>query len=75
MPFPKEFTEKYKLTFLRDYVLNKERLLKDVLNIYEKKNNIKINLEDQIIKLKFDNLNVDCCNDNLTKIVENLISD
>jgi len=28
LPFRKEFTEKYKLKFLRDYVLNKERLLK-----------------------------------------------
>ena len=28
LPFSKEFTEKYKLSFLRDYVLNKERLLK-----------------------------------------------
>ena len=28
LPFPKEFTEKYKLKFLKDYVLNKERLLK-----------------------------------------------
>ena len=28
LPFPREFTEKYKLTFLKDYVLNKERLLK-----------------------------------------------
>jgi radical SAM superfamily enzyme YgiQ (UPF0313 family) len=28
LPFTKEFTEKYKLSFLKDYVLNKERLLK-----------------------------------------------
>ena len=28
LPFSKEFTEKYKLSFLKDYVLNKERLLK-----------------------------------------------
>ena len=28
LPFSKEFTEKYKLKFLKDYVLNKERLLK-----------------------------------------------
>lgn len=28
LPFKKEFTEKYKLKFLKDYVLNKERLLK-----------------------------------------------
>tara|TARA_B100000686_G_C16788594_1_gene977023 strand:+ start:1794 stop:3422 length:1629 start_codon:yes stop_codon:yes gene_type:complete len=28
LPFPKEFTEKCKLIFLKDYVLNKERLLK-----------------------------------------------
>tara|TARA_B100000035_G_scaffold296075_1_gene287693 strand:+ start:471 stop:2114 length:1644 start_codon:yes stop_codon:yes gene_type:complete len=28
LPFEKEFTEKYKLKFLKDYVLNKERLLK-----------------------------------------------
>ena len=28
LPFAKEFTEKYKLKFLKDYVLNKERLLK-----------------------------------------------
>lgn len=64
-------SDRYSIYFL----LGNKNILKDVLNIYEKKNNIKINLEDQIIKLKFDNLNVDCCNDNLTKIVENLISD
>jgi radical SAM superfamily enzyme YgiQ (UPF0313 family) len=28
LPFKKEFTEKYKLKFLKEYVLNKERLLK-----------------------------------------------
>ena len=28
LPFSREFTEKYKLSFLKDYVLNKERLLK-----------------------------------------------
>ncbi len=28
LPFSDEFTNKYKLTFLKDYVLNKERLLK-----------------------------------------------
>jgi len=28
LPFSREFTEKYKLKFLKDYVLNKERLLK-----------------------------------------------
>ena len=28
LPFTKEFTEKYKLRFLKEYVLNKERLLK-----------------------------------------------
>ena len=28
LPFSKEFTNKYKLTFLKDYVLNKERLSK-----------------------------------------------
>tara|TARA_A100001015_G_scaffold152167_1_gene168693 strand:- start:1459 stop:3117 length:1659 start_codon:yes stop_codon:yes gene_type:complete len=28
LPFNKEFTEKYKLKFLKEYVLNKERLLK-----------------------------------------------
>tara|TARA_B100000963_G_scaffold354992_1_gene372446 strand:+ start:1519 stop:3189 length:1671 start_codon:yes stop_codon:yes gene_type:complete len=28
LPFPREFTEKYKLKFLKEYVLNKERLLK-----------------------------------------------
>ena len=28
LPFSKEFTEKYKISFLKDYVLNKERLLK-----------------------------------------------
>lgn len=28
LPFNKEFTEKYKLRFLKEYVLNKERLLK-----------------------------------------------
>jgi radical SAM superfamily enzyme YgiQ (UPF0313 family) len=28
LPFRKEFTEKYKLKFLKEYVLNKERLLK-----------------------------------------------
>lgn len=28
LPFSKEFTEKYKLKFLKEYVLNKERLLK-----------------------------------------------
>jgi radical SAM superfamily enzyme YgiQ (UPF0313 family) len=28
LPFSKDFTEKYKLKFLKDYVLNKERLLK-----------------------------------------------
>jgi len=28
LPFRKEFTDKYKLRFLKDYVLNKERLLK-----------------------------------------------
>ena len=28
LPFSQEFTNKYKLTFLKDYVLNKERLLK-----------------------------------------------
>ena len=28
LPFSRKFTEKYKLSFLRDYVLNKERLLK-----------------------------------------------
>ena len=28
LPFSNEFTEKYKLKFLKDYVLNKERLLK-----------------------------------------------
>ena len=28
LPFKKEFTEKYKLKFLKDYVLNKERLMK-----------------------------------------------
>ena len=28
LPFPKKFTEKCKLIFLKDYVLNKERLLK-----------------------------------------------
>lgn len=28
LPFKKEFTEKYKLRFLKEYVLNKERLLK-----------------------------------------------
>ena len=27
LPFSKEFTEKYKLSFLKDYILNKERLL------------------------------------------------
>ena len=28
LPFSKEFTEKYKMRFLKEYVLNKERLLK-----------------------------------------------
>tara|TARA_B100000900_G_scaffold411754_1_gene432079 strand:+ start:234 stop:1895 length:1662 start_codon:yes stop_codon:yes gene_type:complete len=28
LPFPKEFTEKYKLKFLKEYVLNKDRLKK-----------------------------------------------
>ena len=28
LPFSRDFTEKYKLSFLKDYVLNKERLLK-----------------------------------------------
>ena len=28
LPFKKEFTDRYKLRFLKEYVLNKERLLK-----------------------------------------------
>ena len=28
LPFSREFTEKYKMKFLKEYVLNKERLLK-----------------------------------------------
>ena len=35
LPFKKEFTDKYKLNFLKDYVLNKERL-KSVLPVQMK---------------------------------------
>ena len=73
---PTKTREQLKLDRYSIYFLLANRsILNDVLNIYEKKNNIKINLEDQIIKLKFDDLNLNCCNDNLTKIVENLVSD
>ena len=32
LPFKKEFTDRYKLRFLKEYVLNKERLLKVLLS-------------------------------------------
>ena len=64
-------SDRYSIYFL----LGNKSILKDILNIYEKKNNIKINFEEQIMKLKFDNLVVNCCSDNFTKIVENIVSD
>jgi len=83
LPFSKEFTEKYKLSFLKEYVLNKERLLKilpaqmkhfteDELNqkyssYFPKKIN---NLSDvlKIARIKEDELKIKCLGENEIEI-------
>lgn len=85
LPFKKEFTEKYKLKFLKEYVLNKERLLK-VLPVQMKhftENELnqryasyfprKINGIKDVLKIagiKESELKVDCLKENEIEIVE-----
>ena len=86
LPFNKEFTDRYKLRFLKEYVLNKERLLKilpvqmkhfteDELDQRYKSyfpSRVK-GLRDvlKIAGIKEDELKIDCLNENQV-IIENL---
>ena len=83
LPFSKEFTEKYKLSFLKEYVLNKERLLKilpaqmkhfteDELNqkyssYFPKKIN-KLSDVLKIARIKEDELKIKCLGENEIEI-------
>ncbi len=85
LPFRKEFTEKYKLKFLKEYVLNKERLLKvlpiQMKHFTESELNQryasyfprKINGIKDVIKIagiKQNELKVDCLKENEVEIVD-----
>tara|TARA_X000000950_G_scaffold8188_1_gene9029 strand:- start:38807 stop:40465 length:1659 start_codon:yes stop_codon:yes gene_type:complete len=85
LPFSKEFTEKYKLKFLKEYVLNKERLLKvlpiQMKHFTESELNQryasyfprKINGIKDVIKIagiKENELKVDCLKENEVEIVD-----
>ena len=85
LPFRKEFTEKYKLKFLKEYVLNKERLLKvlpiQMKHFTESELNQryasyfprKINGIKDVIKIagiKQNELKVDCLKENEVEIAD-----
>ena len=64
-------SDRYSIYFL----LGNKNIYTDIIKLYEKKNNIKINLKDHIIKLNLNKCNIRYCSGFLTKIVEQTISD